>query len=44
MSTEEMLIYDIRRKYDRVHGVELDGETGHYYPVEEEGMLKAAEE
>ena len=32
MGTEEMLIYDIRREYDRVHSVELDGETGHYYP------------
>lgn len=29
---EEMLIYDISREYDRIHSVELDGETGHYYP------------
>lgn len=32
MGTEEMLIYDFKREYDRVHSVELDGETGHYYP------------
>lgn len=32
MDTKEMLVYDIRREYDRVHSVELDGETGHYYP------------
>lgn len=29
---EEMLIYNISREYDRIHSVELDGETGHYYP------------
>ena len=27
-----MLIYNISREYDRIHSVELDGETGHYYP------------
>ena len=28
----EMVIYEISREYDRIHSVEIDGETGHYYP------------